>query len=69
MLTKKSGHAALAYSNEQEFIKQLYKIDSSDALRIEMGEKGFNYVQKNYNWDLIMQRLISCIEHVSALNK
>lgn len=66
---KKSGHAALAYSNEQEFIKQLYKIDSSDALRIEMGEKGFNYVQKNYNWDLIMQRLISCIEHVSALNK
>lgn len=65
---KKSRHAALSYSNKKEFIKKLRKIDSSDRLRIEMGEKGLIYVHKNYNWDTILQRLINCIEHVSASN-
>lgn len=65
---KKSKHAALAYSNKQEFIKQLHKMDSSEELRIQMGQKGFDYIQKNYKWDLIMERLTNCIERVSANN-
>lgn len=54
---RKSKHAALAYFNKQDFIKKLHKIDSSEKLRIEMGEKGVQYVQKNYNWELILKRL------------
>ena len=45
-IAEKSKHAALAYFNKQDFIKKLHKIDSSEKLRIEMGEKGVQYVQK-----------------------
>ncbi|WP_291529641.1 glycosyltransferase family 4 protein [Bacteroides sp. UBA939] len=65
---KKSKYAALPYSNRQEFMKQLHRVDSSEELRTEMGEKGFNYIRENYNWDLIMQRLTNCIERISAQN-
>lgn len=62
---RKSRYAALAYSNKKDFIKQLHKIDSSQSLRAEMGEKGALYVKKNYVWELIMKRLTDCIEYVS----
>lgn len=65
---KKSKHAALAYFSKQDFIKKLHKIDSSEKLRIQMGEKGASYVQKNYNWDLILQRLTNCIEYIGKKN-
>lgn len=29
-----------------------------------MGERGALYIQENYNWDIIMQRLIAQIENI-----
>lgn len=59
---KESHNAALWYTTKRGFIKRLRQLDVSEALREEMGEKGFNYVQKNYKWDLIMERLVQQIE-------
>lgn len=65
---KKSDHAALAYFNKKDFIKKLYRMDSSETLRIEMGNKGYRYIKTNYVWDLIMRRMKNCIEYVSRQN-
>lgn len=61
---RKSANAALSYTCKEAFMKQLYQMDSSENLRMEMGEKGFDYVQKNYKWDLIMKRLTTQIERL-----
>ena len=60
----KSNHAALYYTNQHNFIKQLQKLDFSDALRDEMSKKGVTYIAKNYNWDVIMNRLKKVIENI-----
>lgn len=61
---KKSNNAAFPYYKERDFIKKLHLLDTSEEARREMGEKGFEYVEKNYQWDLIMKRLTDCIEQV-----
>lgn len=33
-----------------------------------MGEKGVQYVQKNYNWELILKRLTDSIEYIGKKN-
>ena len=65
---KKSKKAALPYFSKKDFIKKLHRIDSSEQLRTDMGEKGAKYVQENYNWDLILQRLTNCIEFIGKKN-
>lgn len=60
-----SNQAIAIYKGKKDFIKQLYRLDTSDTLRKEMGEKGALYIQENYNWDIIMQRLITQIENIS----
>lgn len=60
----KSNHAALYYTNLNNFIKQLKKLDFSAALRDEMSKKGTAYIDKNYNWDVIMNRLKKVIENI-----
>ncbi|MGR4838504.1 MULTISPECIES: glycosyltransferase family 4 protein [unclassified Bacteroides] len=65
---KKSRHAALAYFNKQDFIRKLHRIDSSEKLRTEMGEKGAEYVEKNYNWELILKNLTTAIEYIGKKN-
>lgn len=62
--SKKSNKAALSYVSKRDFISHLHQIDSSEQLRKEMGEKGYEYVQKNYRWELIMERLITQIETI-----
>lgn len=59
---KESHNAALWYTTKREFINRLRQMDTSEELREQMGEKGFSYVQKNYRWDLIMERLVQQIE-------
>ena len=61
---KKSNQAIAIYKGKNDFIKQLYQLDTSDILRKEMGERGALYIQENYNWDIIMQRLIAQIENI-----
>lgn len=62
--SERSNNAALSYKTKREFIRKLHQLDISEQLRTEMGEKGFNYVQKNYKWDLILERLIIQIENL-----
>lgn len=58
----KSHFAALPYFGTTSFIRYLHRMDTSDALRTEMGEKGSEYVHENYDWSLIMRRLTNAIE-------
>lgn len=61
---RKSNQAIAIYKGKNDFIKQLYRLDTSDILRKEMGERGALYIKENYNWDIIMQRLITQIENI-----
>ena len=60
----KSNNAALYYTNEKSFIDKLYTLDSSTNLRLEMGEKGYSYVNSNYDWNIIMNKLKQVIENI-----
>lgn len=63
---KKSGNAALYYCKKRGFISQLHKLECSDRLRFEMGEKGRRYVEENYRWEVILGRLRDVIEKYGA---
>ena len=60
----KSNNAALYYTNEKSFIDKLHMLDSSTNLRLEMGEKGYSYVNSNYDWYIIMNKLKHVIENI-----
>lgn len=61
----KSDYAAFYYTNATSFNKKLHKLESSENLRQQMGEKGKRYVEENYNWPLIMDRLKNVIENIN----
>ena len=50
--------------NNSGFNKALRRIEQSEDLREEMGEKGVFYVKSNYNWTLIMGRLKQAIKSI-----
>ena len=58
----KSDFASFYYLNGSDFNRALYRIEQSEALRREMGEKGKLYVEENYSWPLIIGRLRKAIE-------
>lgn len=43
---------------------KLHMLDSSTNLRLEMGEKGYSYVNSNYDWNIIMNKLKHVIENI-----
>ena len=55
--------------NNRGFNKALRRIEQSEDLREEMGEKGASYVESNYNWSLIMGRLKSDINFIKENGK
>lgn len=61
---KKSKYATIPYFYKWSFMYQLHKLDTSAKLRQRMGEKGSEYVKENYNWKLILARLVNAIELV-----
>lgn len=61
---KLSGNATVAYSSERSFIKKLHNIDFNEEARKDMEERAAAYVEKNYNWNLILQRLVKAIENI-----
>ncbi len=60
----KSDYAALYYTAKSDFIAKLYKLDMSESLRLEMGERAVKYVQENYNWPVILARLKENIKKI-----
>lgn len=66
---QKSHHAIRIYFNQEELLSQLHELDTSEELRTDMGEKGFDYVTKNYSWPIIIERLKKQIEIIRNTNK
>lgn len=60
-----SGGAAIYYMNKRDFKSQLYELENSSELRMQMGKKGKRYVDEKYNWELIMNRLKTAIKSVN----
>lgn len=60
----RSDYAALYYMNENDFVANLHKLDISDTLRQEMGDKAIEYVKVNYDWSVILARLKSVIKTI-----
>lgn len=60
----KSNFASVYYMTKRGFCKKLRKMELSQELRKRMGEDGEKYVEENYNWNLIMTRLKSCINNL-----
>jgi glycosyltransferase len=50
--------------NKRGFNQALRRIEQSEDLREEMGEKGASYVKSNYDWTLIMGRLKQAIKSI-----
>jgi len=65
----KSDFASFYYMNKRGFNQALRRIEQSEDLREEMGEKGASYVESNYNWSLIMGRLKSDINFIKENGK
>lgn len=61
---EKSDGAALYYLNKRDFISKLHCLESSDELRLQMGDKGKKYVANNYSWPTIMIRLKKVIKSI-----
>ena len=61
---QKSEGGALYYTGEKDFISKLHNMETSDELRLQMGEKGKRYVAKEYDWNIIMGRLKQAIERI-----
>lgn len=59
---RKSGGAAVYYMNKADFISHLHRLDTSEASRLAMGEKAVEYVRENYDWSVVMERLVRAIE-------
>ncbi len=60
----KSEFASLYYMTNKDFNNKLHQLDMSLELREQMGHKGMNYVETNYNWPLIMMRLKQAIREI-----
>ena len=65
---KKSNHAIQIYHTQKDFISTLHELETSETLRKEMGEKGEKYVKENYDWSIIINKLITQIENISKQN-
>lgn len=60
----KSNGAALYYTNEKDFVLNLHKLEVSEGVRKEIGQKAIKYVQRNYDWTVILERLKTVIETI-----
>lgn len=62
---RKSGGAVQAYTGKGSFVRQLHRITSDGPLRNMMKDKGKEYMEKNYSWDIILPRLHKAIDIVT----
>ena len=56
--------AGLYYMNKLEFIESLAYIDENPEIMKKMGENGVLYVEKNYRWDVVIEKYKNAIERV-----
>lgn len=65
----KSNGAALYYTDERGFVLNLHKLETSETIRREIGQKAIKYVRQNYDWTVILDRLKKAIENVAKINR
>lgn len=58
------SNAGFYYKDTVEFEYMLDYLISHDALRKQMGKNGYEYVQKNYQWQVVIDKLYSLIQYV-----
>ena len=61
--------AGLYYMNKLEFIESLAYIDENPEMIKKMGENGVLYVEKNYRWDVVIEKYKNAIEKVGKTNQ
>ena len=61
--------AGLYYMNKLEFIESLAYIDENPEMMKKMGENGLLYVEKNYRWDVVIEKYKNAIEKVVKTNQ
>ena len=61
--------AGLYYMNKLEFIESLAYIDENPEKIKKMGENGVLYVEKNYRWDVVIEKYKNAIEKVRKINQ
>ena len=61
--------AGLYYMNKLEFIESLAYIDENPEMIKKMGENGVLYVEKNYRWDVVIEKYKNAIEKVRKINQ
>ena len=61
--------AGLYYMNKLEFIESLAYIDENPEIMKKMGENGVLYVEKNYRWDVVIEKYKNAIEKVRKIKQ
>ena len=56
------------YNNREEFIELLQYLLEHPEVAGQMGKNGLEYVKQNYQWDIIIKRLMNLIDYVIEKN-
>ena len=56
------SNGGLYYENKWEFIETLHYLIRNSKIAEKMGENGKKYVNENYKWNVVMKKLVECIE-------
>ncbi len=54
----------LSFSNEEEFMKNFNILYGNRVRRDRMGKKGFEYVNKYYSWDIVINKISTQIREI-----
>ena len=58
------SNGGLYYNSYHGFESKCLQLINNEALGKEMGNNGFDYVRRNYNWDIIIRKLSYLVEFV-----
>lgn len=61
------SNGGLFYKNYEEFNKCLEKLISNSDLRKKLGQNGFAYTKKNYDWSVIKRKYLSVLQSLTSL--
>ena len=62
------SNGGLYFENKYEFIDTLNFIITHPEISKKMGENGIKYVENNYKWDVVMEKLKKAIEFIININ-
>lgn len=65
--TKSNG--GLYYKSTAEFCEAVHYMETNPGVRYQMGQAGKGYVDRYYQWDMVINRLRSLIEYVVQSNR